>query len=94
MIDVFVFSDWQDIKLVVEKYKSGFFPPGDIPFEDLSNGNIEENSSHSTNQHTPKAQRSETMKGTQSSKTKKRTGLFGLFSGGSKVSEILLYTMC
>ena len=26
----------QDTRLVVEKYKSGFQPPGDIPFDDLS----------------------------------------------------------
>ncbi len=23
---------------MIEKYKSGFTPPGDLPFEDLSNG--------------------------------------------------------
>lgn len=28
---------FQDTRLVVEKYKSGFQPPGDIPFDDLSN---------------------------------------------------------
>ena len=27
---------FQDTRLVVEKYKSGFQPPGDIPFDDLS----------------------------------------------------------
>jgi len=27
----------EDTRLVVEKYKSGFQPPGDIPFDDLSN---------------------------------------------------------
>jgi hypothetical protein len=26
----------QDSLLVIEKYKSGFLPPGDFPFEDLS----------------------------------------------------------
>lgn len=26
----------QDSALVIEKFKSGFLPPGDIPFEDLS----------------------------------------------------------
>lgn len=27
----------QDTNLVVERYKSGFTPPSDLPFEDLSN---------------------------------------------------------
>jgi hypothetical protein len=28
----------EDSRLAVEKFKSGFSPPGDIPFEDLSTG--------------------------------------------------------
>ena len=26
----------QDSRIVIEKFKSGFSPPGDVPFEDLS----------------------------------------------------------
>lgn len=28
---------FQDCEAVIEKYKSGFVPPGDVPFDDLSN---------------------------------------------------------
>ena len=71
--------------MVIDRYKSGFQPPVDIPFEDLSNGNVTDNNS---NAHTPlRALQKDTLKGGTSSgnKGKKRGGLFGIFSS-SKVS--------
>ena len=32
----FFWSFFQDSRIVIEKFKSGFSAPGDIPFEDLS----------------------------------------------------------
>ena len=32
-----LFPLFQDSQIVIGRYKSGFNPPGDIPFEDLSN---------------------------------------------------------
>lgn len=73
----------QDSQLVIERYKSGFEPPGDQSFEDLSNMG----STHSIQDSPPEtphsvARRSETMKNmsTTSGKPKKRGKLFGIFS--------------
>ena len=33
---LYILTPFQDSALVIEKFKSGFLPPGDIPFEDLS----------------------------------------------------------
>ena len=33
---IYILTPFQDSALVIEKFKSGFLPPGDIPFEDLS----------------------------------------------------------
>ncbi|XP_025113522.1 formin-binding protein 1-like isoform X2 [Pomacea canaliculata] len=77
----------QDSKLVIDKYKSGFPIPQDVPFEDLSNmGGMVDNQNNSTsNKQTP----SNPMKpSTVSSKQKKRGGLFGLF-GSSKIIGLL-----
>ena len=68
----------------MERHKSGFTPPGDIPFEDLSNANIPEN--HNSNTPKNSSLQRDTVKGTMSGgKNKKRGGLFGIF-GSSKVS--------
>lgn len=60
------------------RYQSGFQPPGDIPFEDLSKGDTE--STHNSQIHhamNPHA----TMKGTIGAKNlKKRVGIFNIFS--------------
>lgn len=69
---------------MVERHKSGFTPPGDIPFDDLSNANVQENH---LNANTPKSSSlsRETLRGTVSGGKKgKRGGLFGIF-GSSKV---------
>lgn len=73
---------FQDTLLVIERYKSGFQPPGDIPFEDL-NGRGSDSNSMPPPISTVGGLRPEpmTFKGTMSSgKLKKRVGLFGIFS--------------
>lgn len=59
--------------MVIDKYKTGFAPTLDVPFEDLSNP-ISKNSNSGSN-----------TKLTMSSKPKKRAGLLGIFGGGQKV---------
>lgn len=68
----------QDSLLVIEKHKTGYIPPEDFGFEDLTN----QKSSDSTSNTTPVSTlKSETIKGTYSaSKQKKRGGIFGIFS--------------
>ncbi|XP_018007984.1 formin-binding protein 1-like isoform X1 [Hyalella azteca] len=83
-----------DSEAVIEKYKSGFEPPGDVPFDDLSanrqNGSDGDTNSlpgyNSSSNATPgshgyPAHRSDTVKGTISAaKLRKRANLFtGLF---------------
>lgn len=80
--------------MVIEKYKSGFQPPEDIPFEDLSR----ESDTNTLNSSTSKSavinshanhglsRADKTIKGTLTSgKLKKRAGLLGIF-GSNKVS--------
>ncbi|KAK8399942.1 hypothetical protein O3P69_002972 [Scylla paramamosain] len=65
-----------DSQLVIERYKSGFTPPGDIPFDDLSTPR--QNGDSTPTSHPPIRQ--DTIKGTISaSKLKKRGGIFGIF---------------
>ena len=72
--------------MVVDKYKSGFTHPTDIPFEDLSSMNFSENNTNSSTPSNTMRDRG-TLKGTFSGgKSKKRGGLFGIF-GSSKVSH-------
>jgi len=71
---------------VVDKYKSGFEPPPDIPFEELTSSTVSENHNHSNSAKTTlKNIEKMTMSG---GKGKKRGGLFGIF-GGSKVSKLV-----
>ncbi|KAL5012369.1 hypothetical protein ScPMuIL_010920 [Solemya velum] len=75
----------QDSQLVIEKYKSGFTIPEDIPFEDLSlSAPLDNHGNHAS----PKPVQIATVKtSTISSKgVKKRGGLFGIF-GSSKVDD-------
>jgi len=73
---------------VVEKFKSGFQPPEPIPFEDLSaikNGEAQPIQTNGYGNYLKPESQSLTYKGTMSSgKSKKRSGLFGLF-GNAKV---------
>lgn len=80
-------NEKEDTNLVIDRYKSGFQPPEDIPFEDLSamkSGDISLNNhlpvlgSGVTISLRPEAM---TVKGTMSGgKLKKRAGIFGIFS--------------
>ncbi|KAI0218394.1 Formin-binding protein 1 [Lamellibrachia satsuma] len=72
-----------DMKMVVDKYKSGFEPPPNIPFEDLNGTTVSENHNHSNSAKTLKTTEKMTMSG---GKGKKRGGLFGIF-GGSKMDD-------
>ncbi|XP_066940722.1 formin-binding protein 1-like isoform X4 [Macrobrachium rosenbergii] len=67
----------QDSQVVIERYKSGFTPPGDIPFDDLSTPR--QNGDMTPTVNTPSRQ--DTVKNTLSiAKAKKRGGLFGIFA--------------
>lgn len=80
----------KDSRLVIDRYKSGFEPPEDVPFEDLStmkNGD----STTTVSIPTIKAD-SATLRGTISvGKLKKRGGLFGIFgsnkNNGCEIKE-------
>ena len=82
----------QDSLLVVERYKSGFQPPNDIPFDDLSvsgPGSSSGSDSASVNgsmtsighgPNTPGSVEKKTILGTiTGGRVKKRSGLLGLF---------------
>ena len=63
----------EDSQLVIEKFKSGFFPPSDIPFEDLSNSENQSVNNASINDK-------KTILGTiTGGKIMKRSGILGLF---------------
>lgn len=64
----------RDSQMVIDKFKTGFAPTLDVPFEDLSNPLKNSNSGSNT-------------KLTVSGKTKKRAGLLGIFGGGQKGEE-------
>lgn len=70
-----------DSQVVIERYKSGFTPPGDIPFDDLSTPR--QNGDSTPTSHPPIRQ--DTIKGTISaSKLKKRGGIFGIFGSNKE----------
>ena len=73
---------------MVEKFKSGFSPPGDVPFEDLSSGDTDSvNGSMSSMQQSikPILEKKTSIIGTiTGGRIRKRSGLLGLFSN-SKV---------
>lgn len=87
---------------MIERYKSGFSPPEDVPFEDLSNmrsGSVGSDSSsngggvgsgaiHSTISLTSSGiLKSETKSGTLTAmKLKKRAGIFSIFNAGKVTS--------
>lgn len=82
-------NEKKDTLLVIERYKSGFQPPGDFPFEDLSVAKTyDSNSQLSQPVMQPIHNHHLTAKGTVSgSKIKKRVGLFGIFSS-NKVNVV------
>ena len=69
----------QDSKLFISRYKTGFYPPNDVPFEDLSNTGASQGNSNSL-----KVDAGPRTIGTTSSRNKKRQGLLGIF-GAQKV---------
>merc|ERR1719278_1192458 len=73
-------NEKEDSSLVIEKYKSGFLPPGDIPFEDLSSlDNVSGNMNASTPQGTPSEKKTSILGTITGGKIKKRSGLLGIF---------------
>ncbi|XP_058804783.1 formin-binding protein 1-like isoform X2 [Phymastichus coffea] len=85
-------NEKEDTLLVIERYKSGFQPPGDFPFEDLSvakqmldgsNSKLPQPTMQPIHNHL-------TVKGTVSGgKIKKRVGIFGIFSS-NKLIEVCI----
>lgn len=79
-------NEKEDSAKVIEKYQSGFAPPADIPFEDLSRADSD-SFNHSQTQHGGNnALNHLTLKGTISAhKLKKRAGIFGIFSSNKSI---------
>uniref|UniRef100_A0A182QQZ9 SH3 domain-containing protein n=1 Tax=Anopheles farauti TaxID=69004 RepID=A0A182QQZ9_9DIPT len=73
-------NEKDDSMIVIEKYQSGFQPPGDIPFEDLSKPDPDA-SNHSQTHNSSTGLNHMTGKGTTKDKLKKRVGIFGIFTG-------------
>ncbi|XP_039288453.1 formin-binding protein 1-like isoform X4 [Nilaparvata lugens] len=90
-------NEKEDTLLVIERYKSGFQPPTDIPFEDLngrggserdgSSGGVGPPPLSSVGGFRPEAM---TVKGTMSAggKLKKRVGIFNIFSSNKKLIDV------
>ncbi|XP_058836112.1 formin-binding protein 1-like isoform X13 [Topomyia yanbarensis] len=79
-------NEKDDSLKVIEKYQSGFQPPGDLPFEDLSKADSE--TSNNSQNYTPTTGLNHlTAKGTTTQKLKKRVGLFGIFASNKKIVE-------
>lgn len=73
--------------MVIEKYKSGFLPPGDIPFEDLST--VDSGSALGT-PATPAEKKTSILGTITGGKIKKRSGLLGIF-GQTKVNTTQIH---
>uniref|UniRef100_A0A1Q3F9J4 Putative cdc42-interacting protein cip4 n=1 Tax=Culex tarsalis TaxID=7177 RepID=A0A1Q3F9J4_CULTA len=74
-------NEKEDSLKVIEKYQSGFQPPGDLPFEDLSKADSDtSNNSQTYSSSTGGGLNHLTAKGTTKDKLKKRVGLFGIFT--------------
>lgn len=74
-------NEKEDTLLVIERYKSGFQPPEDFPFEDLSVSKTYDSNSQLSQPTMQPIHNHLTVKGTVSGgKIKKRVGLFGIFS--------------
>ena len=82
----------EDSKIVIEKFKSGFQPPNDIPFEDLSSADSTSvNGSMSSMQQSinPILEKKTSLIGTiTGGRIRKRSGLLGLFSN----SKVIIFT--
>ncbi|XP_066588217.1 formin-binding protein 1-like isoform X4 [Prorops nasuta] len=78
-------NEKEDTMLVIERYKSGFQPPGDFPFEDLSVAKSYDSNSQLAQPAMQPIHNHLTVKGTVSGgKIKKRVGIFGIFSSNKE----------
>ncbi|XP_032453576.1 formin-binding protein 1-like isoform X8 [Nasonia vitripennis] len=78
-------NEKEDTMLVIERYKSGFQPPGDFPFEDLSAVKMLDSNSRLAQPAMQPIHNHLTVKGTVSGgKIKKRVGIFGIFSSNKE----------
>ncbi|XP_059226746.1 formin-binding protein 1-like isoform X11 [Stomoxys calcitrans] len=76
-------NEKEDSYKVIERYQSGFTPPSDIPFEDLSKLDTLDSSQESHFNHVQSSHL--TVKGTISAnKIKKRVGIFNIFGGNKE----------
>ncbi|KAK9884923.1 hypothetical protein WA026_009160 [Henosepilachna vigintioctopunctata] len=91
-----IINEKEDTKMVIDRYKSGFEPPEDIPFEDLSRNGSDTGSAHIMSAAQPglggkiKDGGVYTVKGTVSGKAiRKRTGIFQIFGnrGHAAISD-------
>ncbi|XP_055620888.1 formin-binding protein 1-like isoform X7 [Toxorhynchites rutilus septentrionalis] len=74
-------NEKEDSLKVIEKYQSGFQPPGDLPFEDLSKADSDtSNNSQNYTSTGGGGLNHLTAKGTTTQKLKKRVGIFGIFT--------------
>lgn len=74
-------NEKDDTSLVIERFKSGFTPPGDFPFEDLSAAKTYDSNTQLAQPTMQPIHNHLTVKGTVSGgKIKKRVGIFGIFS--------------
>lgn len=75
-------NEKDDTMLVIERFKSGFSPPVDFPFEDLSAAKTYDSNTQLSQTTMQPIHNHLTMKGTVSGiKNRKRVGLFGIFIG-------------
>ncbi|CAB4069347.1 FNBP1 [Lepeophtheirus salmonis] len=92
-------NEKEDSCLVIERYKSGFSPPGDHPFEDLSSNSSTSSSSHNNSHDSSSVNGSNTSIQNQSEKrtilgtitggrVKKRSGILGLFTNNKSIHRI------
>ncbi|XP_044593587.1 formin-binding protein 1-like isoform X8 [Cotesia glomerata] len=79
-------NEKEDTLLVIERFKSGFQPPGDFPFEDLSVAKSYDSNTQLSQTATMQPIHNHlTVKGTVSGgKIKKRVGIFGIFSSNKE----------
>ncbi|XP_076258097.1 formin-binding protein 1-like Cip4 isoform X3 [Rhynchophorus ferrugineus] len=88
-----IINEKEDTSLVIEKYKSGFQPPEDFPFEDLSKGGSDSGSANNINNIQVSGKLKDggyTVKGTITGKgMKKRAGIFNIFGsrGNATVTD-------
>merc|ERR1712198_320803 len=82
-------NEKEDSALVIEKFKSGFVPPGDIPFEDPSSlDNMSASINPGTPQGTPTEKKTSILGTISGGKFKKRSGLLGIFGQNKNVTGL------